>query len=80
MVMSTSSATAILSPSEIDDLVVRPVLDEIWVASLVSTVIFCGTSRDFRVPLVTADPTASWVAEGAEISPSDASLYEYNLT
>jgi HK97 family phage major capsid protein len=32
------------------------------------------------VPLVTADPAASWTAEGAEISASDAMLDELDIT
>jgi len=38
------------------------------------------SSTKYRIPLVTADPAASWVAEGAEITPSDPTLQELVVT
>jgi HK97 family phage major capsid protein len=32
--------------------------------------------NDYRVPIVSNDPTVGWVAEGQEITPSDATLNE----
>ena len=37
-------------------------------------------SHTYRIPTVTADPTAAWVAEGAEIAPSDPTLAELVVT
>jgi HK97 family phage major capsid protein len=37
------------------------------VAAQVSTVV-PTSSHDFRVPIASADPTAAWTAEGAEIT------------
>ena len=49
------------------------------VAAQVASVVNTGADQ-WRIPLVTADPTASWVAEGAEITPSDPSLNELIVT
>ena len=38
------------------------------------------STHTYRVPLVTADPAASWTAEGAEITTSDATLDELDIT
>jgi HK97 family phage major capsid protein len=49
------------------------------IAAQVCTIAFTrGTN--YRIPIVTADPTASWVAEGAEITPSDPTLAELTVT
>jgi HK97 family phage major capsid protein len=37
-------------------------------------------STIYRIPIVSADPTSAWVAEGAEISPSDPTLQELVVT
>jgi hypothetical protein len=65
MALYTAGAGAILSPAEVNDLVVRPVIEQA-VSAQVSTVIQIG-SHDLRVPIVLTDPQASFVAEGAEI-------------
>ena len=38
------------------------------------------STHSYRVPLVTADVSASWTAEGAEITASDATLDELDIT
>lgn len=58
------------------DLIIRPAMEQ-SVAGQVARVIFTGEQiADFRVPIVAADPAAGWVAEGAEILPSDPDLAE----
>ena len=37
-------------------------------------------SHDFRVPVVTADPTAAWTLEGAEITATDPTITEVVAT
>ena len=56
---------------------VLPVIEQ-SVATTCTTVVTSDASS-FRIPLVTADPTASWVAEGAEITPSDATISETDV-
>ena len=45
----------------------------------VATTVTTGSTH-YRIPIVAADPTAAWVAEGAEISPSDNVLEELVVT
>jgi HK97 family phage major capsid protein len=78
MPLYTSGAAGILSNEEIGDLVVRPV-SRLSVAYQVSQVAVID-SHDFRIPLLTADPSASFVAEGAEIPADDAEISELIVT
>lgn len=77
MTLLTSNAGAILTPEEIGDLVIRPVQAQ-SIALQAATVIRTNSSH-FRIPVVASDPSAGWVAEGAEISPSDATLVEIDV-
>ena len=65
---STTGATALL---DVDTaaLVVEPV-SRASVAIAASTRVITG-EHSYRIPKVLTDPTAAWVAEGAEITPSD---------
>src|SRR4051812_34035906 len=74
MPLYTTGAAGILTPEEVRALVVRPLIEQ-SVAAQVSTVVQTG-SHDFRVPVVSADPTAAWTAEGAEITASDPTIAE----
>ena len=78
MPLYTTGAAGILTPEEIGDLVVRPV-SRLSVAYQVSQVAVID-SHDFRIPLLTADPSASFVAEGAEIPADDADISELICT
>lgn len=75
---TTTTAAAVLTPDQVEQVVVRPLIEQ-SVATQVSTVVRTDTHR-MRVPIVTADPTAAWVAEGAEIPVSDAALGEVVIT
>lgn len=75
---TTSTGAGGLLPADYADLLVQPALDAsifAQVATIVRT-----SSHDFHIPLVVADPTAAWVAEGSEIPPSDPSLAELVVT
>lgn len=63
------------SSQDIFDLIVQPVGAE-SVAAQVSTYRTGLTGSALRVPLITADPSAAWVAEGEEIPLSEADLGE----
>lgn len=78
MPLYTSGAAGLLTPEEVSDLVVRPV-SRLSVAYQVSQVAVIG-SHDLRIPLLTADPSASFVAEGAEIPADDAEISELIVT
>ena len=78
MALYTSGAAGILSNEEIGELVVRPVT-RLSVAYQVSQVAVIG-SHDFRIPLLTDDPSAAFTAEGAEIAVDDTTISELIVT
>jgi len=75
---TTTATVGGLLPDGYGPLVVQPALDE-SVFAKVATIATTG-STEFRIPIVATDPTASWVAEGAEITPSDPTLQELVVT
>lgn len=77
MSLNTTSGSSILSPDQVSELVIQPLINE-SVATTASTVI-TQLGATLRIPVATADPTAAWVAEGAEISVSDPSLTEVDI-
>lgn len=70
MSFNTATGQAILSPAQVDTLFVKPVLALSVAAQVARTVIVSASS--LRVPIVTADPSAAWVDEGAEIPVTDS--------
>ncbi|MFH5821731.1 phage major capsid protein [Georgenia sp. AZ-5] len=80
MTNTTSSASAILRPEDVHELLVRPALNMAVVGQERVSTLVRTNSTTYRVPLVTADPTAEWVAEGQEITPTDMTLAEVNIT
>lgn len=77
MALTTATASEI-TPEQIGALVVQPVMKG-SVAAQVGTVVNIS-STDYRVPLVTADPAAAWVAEAGTINASDATFDELVVT
>ena len=77
MSMTNITNAALLRPEEVGPLVVQPVTAE-SVAMQVATVVTTG-SASYRIPMITADSTAGWFAEGAEITPSDATTNEIDV-
>jgi HK97 family phage major capsid protein len=75
---TTSTGAGGILPESYGPLVVQPALDASVFAQIATTV--TTPSTEYHIPLVTADPTASWVAEGQEISPSDPTLQELVVT
>jgi HK97 family phage major capsid protein len=78
MALTTSGGASILTPEEVGALVIRPLIEQ-SVGAQVSTVVLTS-SQDFGVPVVSADPTAAWTAEGAEITASDPTITEVAVT
>jgi len=77
--MSTSTAgIGGILPDQYGPLVVEPVTRQ-SVAMQVSTVLATG-QHTMNIPRVTEDPSAAWVAEGAEITPDDGALAELSVT
>lgn len=74
MTNSTTNASAILAPELVGPLLIQP-LQTISVAAQVATVVNVH-AHSFRVPVVAEDPSAAWVREGEEITPSDMTLTE----
>ncbi|MQA14220.1 MAG: phage major capsid protein [Pseudonocardiaceae bacterium] len=67
----------ILRPEDVHDLLIRPMTGA-SVAAQVCSVIQTG-STSMRLPYVSADPSAEWVEEGDEITPTDPTLGELDV-
>lgn len=78
MAGTTTSFAPILTPEQVADLVIRPLIAESIAGQVLTPV--QTASKEYRVPIVTADPSASWTAEGAEITVSDAAVDELVIT
>lgn len=76
--MNTSAGVGGMLPSEYGDLVAKPVGD-MSVAIQTGTEVSCGTA-EYHVPVVDSDAATGAVAEGAEITPSDATFSELIVT
>lgn len=77
MSLNTTNLTAI-SPDQIEQLIVQPVATN-SVALQASTLVTTGATKT-KIPRVTADPSASWVEEGAEIGTSDPTVDDITVT
>lgn len=72
----SSDGNAAFLPDHVEQLVTQPMI-ETSVATQVARVVRPGNgTHALRVPIVTADPTAAWVAELDEITHSEATLDE----
>ncbi|MCX6468092.1 MAG: phage major capsid protein [Corynebacteriales bacterium] len=77
MASTTSGFGPILTPAQVTDLVIKPLVAQSVAGQILST-INSGTNTT-RIPRVLTDPSASWVAEGAEISATDATVDELDI-
>ncbi len=75
---TTTTNTRGIQPDEHGPLVVQLFL-AVSMAAQVATTVVTSANR-YRIPVVTADPTAAWVAEGNEIPVSDPTLAELTVT
>lgn len=78
MTNTRASSRPILTPDDVANLVVLPTIAA-SVAGAACTVVHIGAAT-WRIPRVTTDPSASWVAEGEEIPVSDMALDEVEVT
>lgn len=74
---STADVSGML-PDDYGALITQPV-DAGSVAIQVSTLVDTGSTH-FHVPVVTDDPAAAFISEGAEITPDDAVMDEVTVT
>lgn len=72
--LNTTNAGAILTPAQVEDLLIKPVLAN-SVAMNVARVIRTAASS-VRIPILTGDASAAWVPEGSEIPISDSNFDE----
>lgn len=77
MSLNTSNLRSI-SPDQVEQLIVQPV-ESASVALQAATLVTTAATRT-KIPRVTADPSASWVAEGAEIGTSDPTVDDITVT
>lgn len=78
LLTTPGSGSAILTPEQVQQLVIQPLIRQA-ISTQVSTVVETS-SHDARFPVVLADPTTAWTAEGAEIDVTDADLSELVVT
>jgi HK97 family phage major capsid protein len=78
MYTTTDNVGGILPNGHAGIILAEPV-SEISVAAQVSTVLGTGNTT-LSIPVVRSDPSAAWLAEGAEIAPSDMGLDELLAT
>jgi len=78
LLTSPSGGTHGLLPDELGALITQPVREK-SVALRIATVV-TTSSTEYRVPVVEGDAGAAWIAEGAEITASDADFDEIVVT
>jgi HK97 family phage major capsid protein len=78
MTFSTTSGAAVLTPEQVMDLVIQPLLNTA-VCTRVSTPVQTA-SHDTRSPLLKTDPTADWTPESQEIDITDPVVGELVIT
>jgi len=78
MATNRTTHSEILAPEQIGDLLVGPLVRQSIAGQALGPVVLAGTA-DYRVPIVTADPSAAWTAEGAEITVSDSAVDELTV-
>jgi HK97 family phage major capsid protein len=78
MPSNTTTFAPILSPEQVGRLVLEPLTTESVAGQVLTPVRI--SSHSYRVPAMTATPSASWVNEGEEIDVSDATMTEIGCT
>ena len=79
MTQTTSNAEAIIDPGIVGPLLIQPAFAAAVTGSVATRITLPVGVGSYRIPVVAADPSAAWVAEGAEITPSDATLDEIEV-
>ena len=76
MTLTTGTAGPLLTPEQVESLLIKPVMAASVALNPLCSRVPGPTAPSVRLPVVTADPTAAWVAEGAEIPISDLTTAE----
>jgi HK97 family phage major capsid protein len=79
MTLTTGTAEPLLTPEQVESLLIKPVLAVSVALNPLCSRVLRPTAPSVRLPAVTADPTAAWVAEGAEIPISDLTTAEVDV-
>lgn len=79
MTLTTGTAGPLLTAEQVESLLIKPVLAASVALNPLCSRVLRPTASSLRLPAVTADPTAAWVAEGAEIPISDLMTAEINV-
>ncbi len=79
MTLTTGTAGPLLTPEQVESLLIKPVLAASVALNPLCSRVLRPTAPSVRLPAVTADPTAAWVAEGAEIPVSDLQTAEVDV-
>jgi HK97 family phage major capsid protein len=79
MTLTTGTAGPLLTPEQVESLLIKPVLAASVALNPLCSRVLRPTAPSVRLPAVTADPTAAWVAEGAEIPISDLTTAEVDV-
>jgi hypothetical protein len=79
MTLTTGTAGPLLTPEQVESLLSKPVLAASVALNPLCSWVLRPTAPSVRPPAVTADPTAAWVAEGAEIPVSDLQTAEVDV-
>src|SRR5215207_8886523 len=74
----TTTFSPILTAAQVNELFFRPLTQQSIAGQTMTTVLI--NEHSYRFPIVTADPSAGWVAESAEIPVSDMTLAEQTAT
>ncbi|MGY1692342.1 phage major capsid protein [Geodermatophilus sp. SYSU D01105] len=79
MTLTTGTTGPLLTPEQVESLLIKPVLAASVALNPLCSRVLRPTAPSVRLPAVTADPTAAWVAEGAEIPISDLTTAEVDV-
>lgn len=71
-----ANTTPILTPEQVADLLIDPVMHTSAAGQVATVVNAAPGASAFRLPVMKADPSADWVAEGEEIPVSDGDVTE----
>lgn len=77
MALSTTSASGILTPEQVDELFIKPVIRDSIAAAVARTVMVEGSS--LRVPILETDPSAGWTLENAPIAVTDPTVSDLDI-
>jgi HK97 family phage major capsid protein len=79
MTLTTGTAGPLLTPEQVESLLIKPVLAASVALNPLCSRVLRPTAPSVRLPAVTADPTAAWDAEGAEIPISDLTTADVDV-